>query len=191
MKNLIKKITGLSIASIIMFCFAEAQNVAIGEPTYGGTGCPAGSLSGEVSRDGSEIFIQFGSFIVESGRSSRHRIDRGSCSFTIPITVPEGYSVALLAQSDFSVNVERGASVQRDVEIFYAGARFENQSKIFRGPLSQDLQEVYPEPEAGVVWTPCGKSVNLRMNMSLLTQGSASAVMRGVNMKVVQWKKCE
>ena len=74
--------------------------IRLGMPDYGGTGCPAGTASVVLSPSEDQISILFDSFVAEAGGATRRTVDRKACDLGIPITIPQGYSVAVV-QTDF------------------------------------------------------------------------------------------
>lgn len=153
---------------------AMAESLTIGEPQYGGNGCPAGTASATISPDGSAISILFDQYMAEAGNTTGRRIDRKSCNLAIPIQVPNGYSVALLKVDYRGFNaVPAGAYNRFDVEYFWAGARGPRFSRTFTGPANSDFSLTDELLASTLVWSPCGASVNLRVNSSMMAQSNS------------------
>ena len=66
---------------------AEAGGITVGQPAYGGNGCPAGSASVTVLPDGSTMSVLFDSFAAEAGNTTGRRVDRKSCNLRVPVRV--------------------------------------------------------------------------------------------------------
>ncbi len=148
---------------------AEAQQLKLGLPSYGGTGCPGGSASTNLSPDGSALSILFDSYVVESGGNTGKRLDRKSCNVSIPVQVPNGYSVAVF-QVDYRgfTSIPRGGRAQLDAEYFWAGVRGPRITRAFTSSIS-DVYTVTDNLIAStLVWSQCGASVNLRANTSMM-----------------------
>ncbi|KYG61887.1 DUF4360 domain-containing protein [Bdellovibrio bacteriovorus] len=150
---------------------ANAQ-VRLGEPAYGGTGCPAGSASVTLSPDQQALSILFDNYVAEAGGG--RRIDRKSCNISVPVHVPSGYSVSIFQVDYRGFNsVPRGGLSRFDAEYFWAGARGPRVSRTFMGPVS----DVYTISDGLIasaqVWSPCGASVNLRINTSMMAQANS------------------
>jgi hypothetical protein len=147
---------------------AQAQSIRLGQPSYGGTGCPAGSASVTVSPDQSAITVLFDQFIAEAGQATGRRFDRKSCNLTIPVDVPNGYSVSIFKVDYRGFNlIPRGGMNRFDAEYFWAGSRGPRLTRVFYGPVNDSFtltDELIARTE---VWTPCGQSVNLRVNASM------------------------
>lgn len=197
MKNLIgTMIRGLSliavaavVGGILIVGNAQAQ-IQIGNAVYGGTGCPKGSASvSEYVGGNGEISIIFDKFLVQSGARTGRQMDRKACSVVISFMGAPGYSVALVGIGNGSYQAGRRAQVRLDQDLFFAGSTGKRITQIFKGPASNGF-ETSPILDAGsLAWSPCGASVNLRANLSLLTQGESFGVWENLNLKVL-FKRC-
>ena len=152
---------------------AEAQALRLGQPAYGGTGCPAGTASVTVSPDASAVSILFDNYVSEAGGMSGKRLDRKSCNVSIPVQVPNGYSVSIF-QVDYRgfVMVPRGGRAQFDAEYFWAGSRGPLIRRVFTGPYSDSYNLTDELIATTEVWTPCGASVNLRINSGMMAMSN-------------------
>ena len=153
---------------------ASAQSgLKLGNPAYGGTGCPAGTASVTLSPDETALSILFDQFATEAGRTTGRQIDRKSCNLSIPVQVPSGYSVALFQVDYRGYNaVPAGALNRFDVEYFWAGSRGPRVARIFNGPMNDNYTLTDNLLASSIVWTPCGASVNLRVNASMMAQSN-------------------
>jgi hypothetical protein len=195
----------LILASILFLStISTAQllpGVKLGEPSYGGTGCPAGTASVSLSPDQDEISILFDQFITEAGGSTGRMVDRKACELSVPLHIPQGYSATVI-QTDFrGFNlVSRGGMNRLNTEYFWAGQRGPSYSNLYRGPQNEDYFATNGVVASGVVWTPCGMSTNLRIRATIMTQTNRqmdqsmmtvdSADITGGLIYHVQWRKC-
>jgi hypothetical protein len=164
----------LSALALLIASQANAQTIRLGNPAYGGTGCPAGSASVTVSPDQSAISVLFDQFLTEAGNTTRRRIDRKSCNLSVPVQVPGGYSVAVFAVDYRGYNaVPRGGYNKLEAEYFWAGARGPRIVRQFNGPLNDSYSLTDDLMASTVVWTPCGQSVNLRVNASMMSMANS------------------
>ncbi|MDG0815250.1 DUF4360 domain-containing protein [Bdellovibrio svalbardensis] len=180
---------------------AQAESLRLGQAAYGGTGCPAGSASVTVSPDQSSLSILFDSYVTEAGNTTGKTIDRKSCNISIPVTVPNGYSVAVF-QVDYRgfTAVPRGAQARFDAEYFWAGSRGFRVSRVFAGPYNDNYTVSDGLLATTMVWTPCGASVNLRANTSMMAQTNSrreqtlatvdSADISSGLVYHLQWRRC-
>lgn len=168
--SLIKSCLGAALASTAMAASpALANDIQLGEPSYGGTGCPSGSAGVTLSPDAKSLSILFDQYIVEAGGYSGKRLDRKSCNLAIPVRVPEGYSISIF-QVDYRgfASIPSGGRGQFNVEYFFAGSRGPRQVKNFYGPSDREYALTDRLAAEAMVWSPCGADTNLRVNTSMM-----------------------
>jgi hypothetical protein len=179
---------------------AQADDIALGEPGYGGTGCPDGSASVTLSPDQKSLSIIFDEYFVEAGGATNKSFDRKSCNIAIPVHVPQGLSVSIL-NIDYRGynNIPSGAKTTFSVEYFFAGAKGPTFNKNFNGPLDDDYLINNKLQASALVWSACGADVNLRTNSSIRVQTKqnkealATVDSQDVSAAIVyqlQWKSC-
>jgi hypothetical protein len=105
---------------------------------------------------------------VAAGGTTGTSFDRKSCNVAIPVHVPNGFSVSVLAVDYRGYNhlPSQGAS-QFNVEYFFAGARGPSFRRSFYGPLDSDYTITNKLVAAAEVWSTCGADVILRTNASM------------------------
>jgi hypothetical protein len=179
---------------------AHADDIYLGEPGYGGTGCPGGSVSATLSPDAKSLSLLFDAYSVEAGGDTGKSFDRKSCNIAIPVHVPQGMSVSVLSIDYRGYNnVPAGASSQFNVEYFFAGARGPSFTRAFKGPLDSDYLIQNQLTAQATVWSKCGADVNLRTNSSIRVntkqnkQALATVDSQDVSAAIIyqlQWKQC-
>lgn len=178
---------------------AEADTLRLGQPAYGGTGCPAGTASVTLSPDQSAVSILFDNYVAEAGYG--RAVDRKSCNISVPVHVPQGYSVAVFQVDYRGFNaIPRGARSVFNAEYFWAGARGPRVSRTFMGPINDVYTVTDGLLASSLVWTPCGASVNLRVNTSMMAQSNSrseqtmstvdSADISSGVVYHIQWRQC-
>lgn len=207
MKNFLKAIVSkrtillFSVFSTILLCAPVfADDISLGEPGYGGTGCPAGTVSVTLSPDAKSLSLLFDQYQVAVGGETGKSFDRKSCNVAIPVHVPQGMSVSVLKIDFRGFNqLPRSATSQFNVEYFFAGTRGPSFKKVFRGPLAEDYLINNKLAVETIVWSGCGADVNLRTNSSLRVQTSgnreamSSIDSEDVNAGIIyqlQWRQC-
>jgi hypothetical protein len=193
-------IAALLVASSFGGAAQAQQGITLGLPGYGGTGCPDGSASVTLSPDATSLSILFDEYYVEAGGSTNKSFDRKSCNIAIPVHVPQGLSVSVLAIDYRGYNnIPTGARTTFGVEYFFAGARGPVFNKTFNGPLDKDYLIQNKLQASALVWSKCGADVNLRTNSSIRVQTSqnkqalATVDSQDVSAAIIyqlQWKKC-
>ena len=179
---------------------ASADDISLGVPGYGGTGCPAGTVSTVLSPDAKSLSLIFDQYEVSAGGTTGRSYDRKSCNVAIPVHVPNGYSVSVLSVDyrGFNHLPGRGTS-QFNVEYFFAGGRGPTFRRSFNGPLDSDYTINNQLVAEAMVWSPCGADVNLRTNASMRVntynnaEASATVDSEDVNAAIVyhfQTRQC-
>ena len=177
-----------------------ANDISLGEPGYGGTGCPAGSVSATLSPDAKSLSLLFDKYQVAVGGATGKSFDRKSCNIAIPVHVPQGLSVSILKIDFRGFNqLPQAASSQFNVEYFFAGTRGPAFQQRFRGPLQEDYLINNELTVQAIVWSGCGADVNLRTNSSMRVQTVANKeAMASIDTEDVkagiiyqlQWRPC-
>lgn len=198
MKNMIAIAALLATASFATL--AHAEDITLGEPGYGGTGCPGGSVSATLSPDATSLSLLFDSYLVEAGGDTGKKFDRKSCNVAIPVHVPQGIAISILAIDYRGYNnFPAGANSQFNVEYFFAGARGPTFTKQFNGPKDEDYLIHNELTAKSIVWSACGADVNLRTNSSIRVttknnqQALATVDSEDVSAAIIyqlQWKQC-
>ena len=158
----------VALSALVIAGPASADDISLGTPGYGGTGCPAGTVSTVLSPDAKSLSLIFDQYEVSAGGTTGRSYDRKSCNVAIPVHVPNGYSVSVLSVDyrGFNHVPVRGYS-QFNVEYFFAGGRGPAFRKTFYGPLDSDYTISNQLVAEAMVWSPCGADVNLRTNASM------------------------
>jgi len=190
----------LLLSAMMLSAPVFADDISLGEPGYGGTGCPAGSVSVTLSPDAKSLSLLFDEYQVVVGGESGKSFDRKSCNIAIPVHVPQGLSVSILKIDFRGFNhLPRSASSQFNVEYFFAGTKGPSFQRKFRGPIDEDYLINNEITANAIVWSGCGADVNLRTNSSmrlssLYNQEAMSSIdSEDINAAIVyqlQWRKC-
>ncbi|MBL7669018.1 MAG: DUF4360 domain-containing protein [Bdellovibrionaceae bacterium] len=193
----------LIVGLLLTSGYVHAQSgLILGRPAYGGTGCPAGTASVTLSPDHDAISILFDQFVTEAGSTTGRRVDRKSCNLSVPVKVPQGYSVSVFKTDYRGYNLvpESGAYNRLDTEYFWAGVRGPRFRKIYSGPINENYTQSNGIIVNAIVWTPCGASVTLRVNSSIMSQSNPqmdetmmtvdSADISSGFIYHIQWRRC-
>jgi len=190
----------LLLSTLMMSAAVSADDISLGEPGYGGTGCPAGTVSATLSPDAKSLSLLFDQYQVAAGGETGKSFDRKSCNIAIPVHVPQGMSVSVLKIDFRGFNhLPQSASSQFNVEYFFAGTKGPAFQKMFRGPLEEDYLINNKLTVEAVVWSDCGADVNLRTNSSMRLktisnkEAMASIDSEDVNAGIIyqlQWRQC-
>ena len=86
----------LLACSLLLSAPVFADDISLGIPGYGGTGCPDGTVSATLSPDAKSLSLLFDQYQVSVGGTTGRSFDRRSCNIAIPVHVPQGLSVSIL-----------------------------------------------------------------------------------------------
>lgn len=193
--------TVFSLLSVV----AKADDIALQEPSYGGTGCPQGTVGVALSPDAKSLSVVFDQYLAEAGKSAGKTLDRKTCNLVVPIHIPQGMSVSVL-KVDYRgyTYVPRSAQAKFDVEYFLKSFNSNNTgpkaSRTFNGPVDKDYLISHNLGVTATVWSACGEDVNLRINSSITARTNSkrddvlatvdSTDIAGGMIYHLQWKKC-
>lgn len=179
--------------------FVFADDIRLGQPGYGGNGCPQGTASAVLSPDQKTLTILFDQFSAEAGGASGRTLDRKSCNIAVPIHIPAGLSVAIFKIDYRGFNsLPAGSSSRLSVDYFFAGYAGPNFRKDFTGPMDQEYLETNTIPD--LLYSPCGQDTIGRANASIQARTNARkeqtiATVDSADIKAglvfhLEWKSC-
>lgn len=187
------------LVAVSLSSVAHAQDIRLGKPGYGGSGCPGGSADIILAPDKKSLSILFDEYYVEAGGKTGKSFERKTCNIAIPVRVPQGYSVSIIAIDYRGFNdLPSGARSTFDVEYFFAGTGGPRFQRTFTGPRSKDYRIRNELQASALVWSACGASVNLRTNSSIRVQSTGKQAVATVDSQdvsaaivyLLQWKRC-
>jgi len=171
-------------------------------PSYGGTGCPAGSARAVVAPDRSAFTMIFDKYIVET--SATRSIDRKNCQILVNFDFPQGWSYSLV-RLDYRGFFDLGPSSSGYQQSLYYFQGLTQQARLqtnFVGPKTGNYTISDTIGLNMTVWSPCGARRGLNINSSLyarampgvanshayLTNDSLDGSVKTTY--AFQWKKC-
>ena len=196
-----KVLTFFGLLCCFISFWGHSDDIELGDPRVGGSGCPSGTTSVTLSPDAQELSILFDEYISEAGGETGKRIDRKTCNLTVPVHVPQGFSVSII-KVDYRgfAYIPRGGRGRFNVEYFFAGMRGPRARKTFRGGFDDDYFLTNNLTARTLVWSRCGDDVNLRINTSMFVktnrnfdQAMATVDSVDINAGIVyklQWRRC-
>jgi len=142
--------------------------------TYGGTGCPQGSVGTSFSDDRKTFTLIFDSFVASSGPNVPITESRKNCQLNLNIRVPQGFTYAVHT-FDYRgyVQLPAGVTAEQKSTYYYQGEiQQANGSTRFRGPVAKDY--LSRDTLANVSWMPCARIVPLNVNSQVRLTGATS-----------------
>ncbi|HEX4925113.1 MAG TPA: DUF4360 domain-containing protein [Bdellovibrionales bacterium] len=185
-----------------------ANGMSIGQPSYGGTGCPGGTASAILSPDRKTLSMLFDQFIAEAGNPSGLRNSVKNCQLQIPVHVPAGYRVQVVRMDYRGYNLvpARGKTSYSALYTFNekkaakALTKRVRRQRIFNGPLN-DVYTLVGRVR-GQHWSKCGEDFTLyvhsqvqavtnnQMEQTMATVDSLDASGTDELKYHLRWKSC-
>jgi len=173
--------------------------------TFGGSGCPAGTVAYAFSEDRQVVTLIFDEFTAQAGPTAPPAATRKFCQLNFRIHVPQGWSYSV-ATVDFRGFVQLDPQVTaRAATTFYFSGEI-NQSTLtanFNPPITpgENYLKRAVLPFQQVVWSPCGANRNLNIKTDLNVDNSRNRNRQGqltqdtLDAKVKQiyrisWRRC-
>lgn len=186
---------------VLVATSASADDIRLGQPGYGGNGCPNGTASAILSPDHKSLSILFDQYSAEAGRTTGRTVDRKSCNIAIPVHVPQGLSISLIQVDYRGFNsLPAQGSSRLEVDYFFAGQQGPHFQRTFNGPQNSQYLASNNLLVGANIWSPCGADTNLRVNSSIVAQTNSyneqtlatidSADIKAGIVYQIQWKTC-
>ena len=171
-------------------------------PSYGGSGCPAGSARAVVAPDLKSFTMIFDNYIVNANGSNA--MDRKNCQILVNLEFPQGWSYSI-ARMDYRgfYNISAGAYGTQQALYYFQGSLDQGRlNTVFNGPTSGDYTISDSLSVNNLVWSPCGAHSGININTSLLAHvgpnnpnGYAQITTDSADGSVqttyaLQWQKC-
>jgi hypothetical protein len=174
-------IFGAAIAILISAGTATAQGpdpsqVYVQSITYGGSGCPAGSVGQSIADDRESLTLIFDSFVASQGPSVPVTQNRKNCQINLNLHLPVGIQVSV-ATVDYRGYVQLPAGVtakQGAIYSFVGHPGQRNSSTSFTGPVAKDYLIRDELQITSRVWSPCGTVAPLSINAQVTVSGGTS-----------------
>ncbi|KAL2266834.1 hypothetical protein VTJ83DRAFT_6186 [Remersonia thermophila] len=171
--------------------------------TYGGSGCPAGSIGYMFSDDRTTLTLLYDEFIAAAGEGTQVKDRRKNCQLNLKLHYPQGWQFSIF-RADYRghVTLPKGATGTATANYFFSGGAGQITTKgVWKGPIDQDYTKTDNFTlESYVPWSPCGASGMLNINSAiqvtpldlkkpaLLTAESTDLTFKQI--AYLQWRKC-
>ena len=149
------------------------DDIKLGRPSYGGSGCPRASAAVVLSPNNKSLSILFDRFMVEAGR--KKAVARKTCNIAIPLRVPQGLSVSVFKIDYRGFNsLPYGAYSRFNVKYTFATSPGPRYTRTFRGRQERDFMLTNNLRASALVWSRCGRDVILRANTAMMVRTNRS-----------------
>ena len=168
----------LTLATSESYADPSLDQMHIKSLTYGGSGCPAGSVAVDIASDRTAFTLIFDQFLAQIGPGIALAESRKNCQVNLTLHVPHGFTYAI-ASVDYRgyANLAPGAKGQQKSSYYFQGqAPTATAWTTFTGPYENNWQIRDQVNAAALVWAPCGMERSLNINAQvLINKGTSSA----------------
>lgn len=164
----------LLVAFLSTLALASAQEIKVRNISYGGSGCPQGTVSKSISNDRSVFTIIYDQFVASIGKDSPITDSRKNCQLNLDLEIPKGWRFSILG-SDYRgyAQLDRGVSGSHLTTYYFAGNSQQVTTKAdFQGPVAKDY--IIHDNTGLLTWSPCGGQFNLNANSQVRLVSSTS-----------------
>lgn len=169
--------------------------------SYGGSGCPQGSIGTSLSNDRSTFTLIFDQFVAASGPGVSVTESRKNCQININMRVPNGwtYTISTIDYRGY-VQIPAGYTAEQKSVYYFQGQTMQASGATqFRGPATKDYLVRDTVPLNSLVWMPCSRVVPLNVNAQIRLIGpagqNAQITTDSIDGKIkhvigLQWRPC-
>jgi hypothetical protein len=180
----------------------SGHEVEIHGVAFAGSGCPAGSVAGQLSSDLTTLTLLYDSFVAEAGEGISPAKRRKNCQLNVKLRYPQGWQFSVF-KADYRgyANLPQGAKGTCKATYYFSGDSHQiSSTKTIYGPYDDNYIKTDQFGVQSLVWSPCGVEGLLNINSevrltpfssnkpALLTVDSADLKFKQIH--YLQWKKC-
>ncbi|KAF2239065.1 hypothetical protein EV356DRAFT_528366 [Viridothelium virens] len=156
----------------------NASQVQIESLTYGGTGCPQGTVASVISDDRTTMTLIFDSYVASMGSGIAITENRKNCQLNINLQYPGGFQYSIFS-ADYRgfAELDAGVNGTQQSTYYFSGqtAQVSTQSN-FIGPMDGDYLVHDQAQSISTIWSPCGANGALNINSQVRVAGSKSTL---------------
>jgi hypothetical protein len=161
----------------------DPSTVRIRGITYGGSGCPQGSVGQFLSADATVVTLIFDKYSAELGASVNPSKNRLNCQINFDLIYPGGFQFSIFS-ADYRgyAKLDKGVTGQVKSTYYFSGSSTQaSDTATFTGPLTGDYLKQDKVEQASTVWSPCGAEGALNINSQIrLTSDSSNTKATGL-----------
>ncbi|KAH6664924.1 hypothetical protein B0J14DRAFT_630365 [Halenospora varia] len=180
----------------------DPSQVSIKGITYGGSGCPQGSLGSFISADRQTFTLIFDQYVASIGPGVAIAQNRKNCQLNLDLRYPGGFQYSIFSTVYRGyVSLDAGVNGLQSSTFYFSGEPGQTTtSTTFKGPIDGNYEAVDNVDLTSTVWSPCGASAALNINSQVRLTANSSTVSGlitddSIDGKItfvvgVQWQKC-
>ncbi|KAK3395177.1 hypothetical protein B0H63DRAFT_64804 [Podospora didyma] len=170
---------------------------------FAGSGCPAGSVSGQLSSDLTTLTLLYTSFIAQSGKDIPATNYRKNCQLNVKLHYPSGWQFSVF-KADYRgyAYLPKGDTGTCKATYYFSGdSRQVSSTMTIKGPYDDNYIKTDQFGTESTVWSPCGVEGLLNINsevritpfdsghLALLTVDSTDLKFKQIH--YLQWQTCK
>ncbi|KAK5654730.1 hypothetical protein OQA88_7055 [Cercophora sp. LCS_1] len=180
----------------------SGHEVQITGIAFAGSGCPAGSVSGQLSSDLTTITLLYTSFVAQSGKGLSASNYRKNCQLNVKLKYPSGWQFSVF-KADYRgyAQISSGDTGTCKATYYFSGDSTQVTSTLtIRGPYDDNYLKTDQFGVQSTVWSPCGLegllNINSEVRLSPADSNKAglltvdSTDLRFKQIHYLQWQKC-
>jgi len=192
----------LGLATPTPPAYPNPNDVFIETFTYGGSGCPAGSVANATDATKQVLTLLFDDYVAEIGPGSQPSDTRKNCAINLDVHYPNGWQYSLFSV-DYRgfVNLDKGITGQQVATYYFSGEQAQSSlTTTFKGPEVKDYLITDKFLVESIVWSPCGANLPLNINSQIRLLSSDkkasglfttdSADLKFAQIFHLQWRQC-
>ncbi|KAF4615553.1 hypothetical protein G7Y89_g15308 [Cudoniella acicularis] len=180
----------------------DPTQVSIKGITYGGSGCPQGTLGSFISADRQTFTLIFDNYVASIGPGVAVTENRKNCQLNLELAYPGGFQYSILSTVYRGyVSLDAGVNGLQASTFYFSGESGQTTtSTTFKGPIDGNYEAVDNVNLASTVWSPCGSTAALNINSQVRLTANSSSINGfitddSIDGKItfvvgLQWQKC-
>jgi len=181
----------------------SGHDVQIVGLAFAGSGCPAGTVSGQLSSDLTTITLLYADFVAQAGNNMSPSNYRKNCQLNVKLKYPSGWQFSVF-KADYRgyAQIPEGDTGTCKATYYFSGdTRQITSTMTIRGPYDDNYIKTDQFGVESTVWSPCGLEGLLNINSevrlspmdavkpALMTVDSTD--LRFQQVHYLQWQVCE
>ncbi|KAK3942891.1 hypothetical protein QBC46DRAFT_423974 [Diplogelasinospora grovesii] len=144
----------------------SGHEVQIEAIAFAGSGCPAGSVAGQLSSDLTTITLLYDSFVAQAGQGIPGASYRKNCQLNIKLKYPSGWQFSVF-KADYRgyAQIPQGDTGTCKATYYFSGDSNQVSSTMtIKGPYDDNYIKTDQFGVTSTVWSPCGLEGLLNIN---------------------------
>ena len=144
----------------------SGHEVIIEGIAFAGSGCPAGSVAGQLSTDQTTITLLYDSFVAQAGQGITASNYRKNCQLNVKIRYPSGWQFSVF-KADYRgyAQIPSGDTGTCKATYYFSGdSRQISSTMTFKGPYDDNYLKTDQFGVDSTIWSPCGLEGLLNIN---------------------------